>query len=100
VNPERLENMFFAKPYIANRQIIIVPADSEITDRTGLAGLTVGLQKGSSSLAALEKDPVFKEVKEVSEYPDNVTAFLDLKAGRIDAFVVDEVAGRYIIENN
>ena len=46
------------------------------------------------------KRQVYNEVKEINEYADNVTAFLDLKAGRLEAFVVDEVAGRYIIENN
>lgn len=100
VTDERLDAMYFTKPYIANRQVIIVPSDSDIQDRAGLAEKIVGLQKGSSSLDALMKDPVYNEVKEVNEYADNVTAFLDLKAGRLEAFVVDEVAGRYIIENN
>ncbi len=100
VTDERLGAMYFTKPYIANRQVIIVPSGSDIQDRTGLAGKIVGLQKGSSALDALMKDPVYNEVKEINEYADNVTAFLDLKAGRLEAFVVDEVAGRYIIENN
>ena len=43
------------------------------------------------------KDPVYNEVKEINEYADNVTAFLDLKAGRLEAFVVDEVAGRCLL---
>ena len=34
------------------------------------------------------------------ELADNVTVFMDLKAGRVDAFVVDEVVGRYIISTD
>lgn len=93
----RLETMFFARPYIANEQIIIVPASSAIKDKAGLAGKTVGLQKGSSSLEALESDPIRAELSSVTEYPDNVAAYTDLKAGRIDALIIDSVVGNYLL---
>ena len=41
---------------------------------------------------------VYEKVGEVIEYEDNVTCYLDLKAGRVDAMVVDEIVGRYLIE--
>ncbi len=100
VTPERVEAMFFAKPYLANRQVIIVPEGSSIKTRADLNGKTVALQQGSSSLDALMKDPVGEQVKEIVQLKENVTAFFDLKAGRVDAFVVDEVVGRYIMANN
>ena len=100
ITSERVENMFFAKPYIANAQIIIVPASSGITQKAQLEGKVVGLQKGSSSLEALTNDPVGQKVKEIVEYPDNVSAYMDLQAGRIDVFVVDSVVGRYVIAQN
>ncbi len=101
VNDERIATMFFTKPYIANEQVVIVPGDSGIATFADLTGKTVGLQKGSSSLDALNKnEDLASSLAEIVEYTDNVTAFLDLKAGRIDAFVVDEVAGRYIMVNN
>lgn len=100
ITDERIENMFFAKPYIANQQIIIVPASSGITEKAQLEGKIVGLQKGSSSLEALTGDPVGEKVKEIVEYPDNVSAYMDLQAGRIDVFVVDSVVGRYVISQN
>lgn len=100
VTDERIENMFLAKPYLANKQIIIVPASSGITSKDMLEGKVVGLQKGSSALIALNADPIGAKVGEVKEYPENVSAFMDLKAGRVDVFVVDEVVGRYIISND
>lgn len=101
ITPERKENMFFAKAYVANKQVVIVPEGSAIKTLADLKDKVVGLQKGSSSLDALKKnEAVASSVKQIAEYPDNVTAFMDLKAGRIDAFVVDEVAGRYIISTN
>jgi ABC-type amino acid transport substrate-binding protein len=100
ITDERVANMFFAKAYIANRQIVIVPENSNIKTIANLEGKKVGLQKGSSSLEALNKNPVASLVGSLTELDDNVTVFLELKAGRIDAFVVDEVAGRYIISTN
>ncbi|KAF5044684.1 Membrane-bound lytic murein transglycosylase F [anaerobic digester metagenome] len=100
ITPERIANMYFTKPYIANQQIIIVPASSGITAKAQLEGKIVGLQKGSSSLEALTSDPIGEKVKEIVEYPDNVSAYMDLQAGRIDVFVVDSVVGRYVISQN
>ena len=65
-----------------------------------LAGKKVGRQKGSTALSALKKNAVFEQMAEVVELADNVTVFMDLKAGRVDAFVVDEVVGRYIISTD
>lgn len=98
ITPERLDAMLFSKPYIANKQIIITLDSSKIANKADLKGKKVGLQKGSSALDALNKDTVTaSSLKEVVEYKDNVTAFMDLKAGRIDAIVADEIAARYII---
>ncbi len=100
ITDERVANMYFTKAYIANEQIVIVPNDSEIQTVADLAGKVVGLQKGSSSLEALNKNAVATEVKEIVEYPENVSAYMDLKAGRVEAFVVDSVAGKYIMAHN
>lgn len=98
VNEERIEKYTFSKPYLANKQIIIVPDGSVITNKAELEGKKVGLQAGSTALDAVNADAVASKIGEIVEYPDNLSAFLDLKAGRIDAFVVDYVVGMYILE--
>ena len=100
ITDERVAAMYFAKPYIANKQIVIVPEGSEIKTAADLKEKRVGLQKGSSALDALNANPVSKELSELVELADNVTVFSELKAGRIDAFVVDEVVGRYLISKD
>lgn len=96
ITDSRKQNIAFTKPYMENRQIIVVNADSTIKDKADLAGKAVGVQDGSSSIEALEKDQAtMKSFKDLKKYGDNVTALMDLKAGRIDAVVVDEVVGRY-----
>ena len=104
VTDERIENMYLSKPYIANAQVIIVAEDSPIKTKADLAGKKVGLQKGSSALEAVEADTetynAIMNGGEIVQFDENLTAYLDLKAGRIDAFVVDKVVGEYIIKNN
>ena len=104
VTDERIENMYLSKPYIANAQVIIVAEDSPIKTKADLAGKKGGLQKGSSALEAVEADTetynAIMNGGEIVQFDENLTAYLDLKAGRIDAFVVDKVVGEYIIKNN
>ena len=100
ITEERVEAMYFVKPYIANRQIVIVGENSDIKTKADLNGKKIGLQKGSSALNAVKADDVYSKIGEIIEYQNNVDAFNDLKVGRIDALVVDEVAGRYMIEKD
>ena len=98
ITQEREKEIIFSKPYLKNRQVVIVRSGSQITGKAGLVGKKVGLQLGSSSEKALNSDPeIVKSLNEVKKYPDNQLALLDLEAGRIDAVVVDEVVGRYNI---
>lgn len=98
ITPEREQKIRFSKPYLDNKQIIVVKTASALKDKAGLNGKTVGLQLGSSSEAALNSDSATaKTLKEVKKYSDNQLALLDLEAGRIDAVVVDEIVGRYNI---
>jgi polar amino acid transport system substrate-binding protein len=98
ITEERKANILFTKPYLENRQIIMVPANSPIQDKAGLAGKTVGVQDGSSAVDAVHKDAgTAKSLKELKKFSDNVTALMDLSAGRLDAIVVDEIVGRYYI---
>ena len=101
VTDERVQNMFLSKPYLANTQCIIVAADSPIKTKADLAGKKVALQEGSSAMEAVEADEAtYATIGELVTFAENLTAYMDLKAGRVDAFVVDRVVGEWIIENN
>lgn len=104
VTEQRATEMFLSKPYLANTQAIIVAADSPIKTKADLAGKKVALQEGSSAMDAVLADEAthaaILEGGELVTFADNLTAYLDLKQGRVDAFVVDLVVGEWIIENN
>jgi polar amino acid transport system substrate-binding protein len=98
ITEKRKQNILFTNAYMENKQIIVVAANSPLKTKADLAGKVVGVQDGSSSIEAVEKEAaVAKSFKELKKYPDNVAALMDLKAGRIDALVVDEIVGRYYI---
>lgn len=98
ITEKRKENILFSNAYMENRQIIVVNANSPIKGKADLAGKVVGAQDGSSSIEAIEKDAAtMKSFKELKKFGDNVAALMDLKAGRLDAVVVDEIVGRYYI---
>ena len=96
ITKDRSEKIAFSKPYMKNAQLLVVRADSPITDRAGLAGKIIGTQEGSSSIDALDKNKEFEDsLQEVKKYGDFVNAFMDLEIGRTDGVLVDSVVGRY-----
>ena len=98
ITEERKANILFTKPYLENRQIVIVTEKSPIKTKADLKGKVVGIQEGSSAVDAVKKDAeTAKSIKELKKFGDNVTALMDLTAGRLEALVVDEIVGRYYI---
>lgn len=98
ITEKRKQQINFSKPYIENKQIIVVNNKSNIKSKKDLSSKTVGLQLGSSSETALESDKdVSKSLKELKKYSNNTEALMDLQAERVNAVVVDEVVGRYYI---
>ena len=96
ITEERKANILFTKPYLENRQIVVVTDKSAVTNKAQLAGGVVGVQDGSSAVDAVQKDAATAQsIKQLKKFGDNVTALMDLSAGRLDAVVVDEVVGRY-----
>jgi polar amino acid transport system substrate-binding protein len=95
ITDERKEKVLFTKPYLENSQVAVVLAKSEISKLADLADKNIGLQSLSSASDALNGNPVKDTIKSVIEFPDNVLALSDLKSGRIDAVIIDEVVARY-----
>lgn len=95
ITPEREEKVAFTRPYLENAQVVAVLKDSDIDNLADLAGTEVGLQALSSAADALEANEIHSEIKNITEFADNVLALSDLKSGRVDAVVIDEVVIDY-----
>lgn len=95
----REEEYTWSVPYVDNSQVFVVAADAGITSEADLAGKTVGVQKDSSALAALEGDAaeLAATFGELIQYSDYNTAFMDLEQGAIEALAIDVGVADYQI---
>lgn len=101
ITDARKKEMDFSTPYLNNKQILVVATGSPIKGKADLTDKVIGIQLGSSSQEALEKDTtVMDSLKEVRKFENNVDALMDLKVGRVDAVIVDLVVGRYYISKH
>ena len=99
ITPERQEVILFTKPYMRNRQVLVVRADSNYAALADLAGKKLGIQAGSSANDALNKAVDFKaSLGQVIEFDDNMTALMDLEQGGVDVVLMDEIVARFYIQ--
>lgn len=89
----------WSKPYIDNKQVIVVTTGSNIKTFADLKGKSMETQKDSSALAALEGDQkaladTFSALTQIAEYN---TAFMDMESGVCDAIAMDIGVANYQI---
>ena len=101
----REEEYTWTEPYVDNSQVFAVAAGSGIEKKSDLADKVVAVQKDSSALAALNDEEVPENIalkdsfKELIEYADYNTAFMDLEMGAVDAVAIDIGVAKYQIES-
>lgn len=92
ITPERLKKVSFTDPYYSNYLRFISKRDSGLKDaKEGLKGKTLGAQRSTISSQYLEDH--YRKGSKVMVYDTQEAAFLDLKAGRLDAVLVDAYPG-------
>jgi len=88
ITAERKKSVSFTNPYYSNYLRFVAPAGSKLkTDKAGLKGKTIGAQRSTISSQYLEDH--FGKVTKIKLYDTQPAAYLDLKAGRIDAMLTD-----------
>jgi len=99
INDERKKQVLFTKPYMGNRQVLVVKSDSALATLDDFSGKKVALQAGSSAADALAAAADFKaKLGEVVEFEDNMIALMDLETGGVDAVLMDEIVADYNIK--
>ena len=98
ITPERRERILYSRPYMENRQILLVKKGKGegINSIYDLAGKIVGTQAGSNSEGYVERDEKLRNsFSDFIPYDTYKNAFKDLDDGLVDVLIVDEIAGRY-----
>ena len=100
INAKRKEYMTFSKPYMKDRQIILVKIGngSGIVAEGDLEGKIVGTQAGASPENYInENEKLRNSLREFKTYPNFKEAFAALDSGEIDVLICGELNARYEI---
>lgn len=99
VNEERKQNVDFTDSYATGVQVVIVTEDSDITTAKGLANdKMIGCQQGTTGSIYCHED---YGDDHVADYTNGAMAIEALKAGKVDAVVIDnEPAKQFVAVND
>ena len=103
ITDQRKEYMIFSKPYMDDRQIVLVKRDDDfdIHSEYDLEGKVVGTQAGSSSDDYINQNEDLKRgIKEYKTYGKFSEAVTALKNDEIEVIVCDELIARYEMNSN
>ncbi len=90
ITEDRKKNVLFSDPYVSAAQLIMVLKDSKIKGVDDLKGKRLGAQAGTTGLAYIrEKIITEKNSPLVAEFPNGGLAVEAMKAGKLDAVVLD-----------
>lgn len=98
ITPEREKQFLFSKPYMENRQVILVAKGKStgIVSAADLAGKIVGTQLGAPSQYFLNQDRALTDsFGELITYDNYTSAFKALEDGEVDAIISDELVVHY-----
>lgn len=100
ITEERKETMDFSIEYASSKQVIVVKkGDTSITDEDSMIQKTVGVQSGTTADLVYGDTEAFPDAK-IQSYKKYMVAAGDLKNGKIDCIVMDELPAQMIVESN
>jgi polar amino acid transport system substrate-binding protein len=95
ITPEREQKVDFSDPYYATDQALVVTPGSDIKTVEDLAGKTVGAQDGTVGEDYGNDETDASDVRGFPEGPDAIQA---LKAGQVDATIIDQPVAQDALE--
>ncbi len=95
ITPEREKAVAFSDPYYLSEQAILVKEGSEIEGIEDLAGKVVGAQQGTTGLELGKEKANASELRPYPEGPDAINA---LKAGTVEAVIIDAPVAQNAVE--
>ncbi len=121
INEERKAEVDFSSIYYSSTLVVVSSVDKKISSVKDLSGLKVGVQEGTSGdlIISAAKDGGFTFVNgedeegneitvtitvddetEIKQYKQYALALADLKAGRIDAILMDKLPAQIMLKNS
>ncbi len=98
VDPDRAEAMNLSEPYMKNKMVFVVPADSDAKAMSDLADKIIGVQNGSTAQTILEGSEIGSTCT-ISAMETNVEALQQMELGLVNAVFLDSVVAEYEISS-
>jgi polar amino acid transport system substrate-binding protein len=97
ITEEREKAVDFSNPYYLSEQAVLVDEGGEIKSLEDLEGKTVGVQQGTTGQELAKEKSGASEVRPYPEGPDAVNA---LKAGTVEAVIIDAPVAQNAVEKS
>jgi ABC-type amino acid transport substrate-binding protein len=97
ITDEREEAVDFSNPYYLSEQAVLVKEGSDIESLEGLDGQTVAVQQGTTGQELAKEELGGSEIRPYPEGPDAVNA---LKAGTVEAVIIDAPVAQNAVEKS
>ncbi|HMI80629.1 MAG TPA: basic amino acid ABC transporter substrate-binding protein, partial [Solirubrobacterales bacterium] len=97
ITEEREKAVDFSNPYYLSEQAVLVKEGSDIESFDDLEGKTVAAQQGTTGLELAKEELGGSEIRPFPEGPDAVNA---LKAGTVEAVVIDAPVAQNAVEKS
>jgi ABC-type amino acid transport substrate-binding protein len=83
--------------YLSADLVICTKAGTQLADAAALRGKSVGVQTGSTAQSVVQ---AIQGLSEARPYPHVLSAFADLKAGKVDAVAIERPVAEWILANH
>ena len=100
IDPERDKVMDFSIDYAEANEVIVVSKDNPAVttvDNEGLADKIIGVQQGNTADYYVEDNVAAKEIKRYTKFAQ---AAEDLKNGKIDCIIMDQIPAEELVSSN
>ncbi len=97
--PDRAEQILFTDKYLDIDQVILVTTESTIASKEDLAGKNIGVESGTTGADCAQTIADEYEGTKVTLFNDYGVIMETLKAGGIDAVIVDDAVAYSYVEN-
>ena len=99
VNEERKAVVDFSIEYVTSTQYVIIPKDADPATYD-LNGKIIGVQAGTTGDLYYASVEDYFKAGEVKRYKSAVDAVAEMKAGRVDCVMIDELPAKKLVEEN
>ncbi len=96
----RDDDYTWSEPYMKNKQVIVVRANSEYESTGDLVGKMIAIQSGSTAESAVQsKESFYATIKDtIALVDDNTIALTELETNNVDAVVMDSIVANYSMQ--